>query len=108
MGFSAKVDLFQRLIKSLEMACEKELPTFNLFIDNLKKCSILRNAVVHAEWDSMDDTRYTYVKMNCDRNGMQQQYWQFTLNSLKEIEEFIIKMYEGFDEYEIEKQELLS
>jgi hypothetical protein len=39
---------------------------------------------------------------------MQQHYWQFTPESLKDIIAFIQDTYMSFDKYDEEKQELLS
>jgi len=76
-------------------------------MEDLKKSATLRNAVVHAEWENLDSAGYTYVKMNFDKNGMQQYYWQFTPQSLVEINEFIYDTYTLFGKYEDEKQEAL-
>jgi hypothetical protein len=108
LPFSSKIDLFYRLIRSMEIGCEVEIPCFKLLIENLKKCGTLRNAVIHAEWDTFDDNGYTYVKMHFDKDGMRQQYWQFTPEALDEIDEFIHDTYMLFDTFEDEKQKLLS
>lgn len=107
MSFSAKVDLFYRLVRSIELIVEKELPSFPSFIENLKKCATYRNAVVHAEWDSLEEDGYTYVKMSFTKNGLQQQYWQFTPDSLMKINDFIGQTGEEFDTFDGELQELL-
>lgn len=107
MSFSAKIDLFYRLVRSMELTVEKELPSFPSFIENLKKCATYRNAVVHAEWDSLEEDGYTYVKMSFTKDGLQQQYWQFTPDSLIKINDFIDQTGEGFDTFDGELQELL-
>jgi len=107
MSFSAKVDLFYRMIRSMELACEGTIPSLASLIENLKKCAALRNAVVHAEWYNMNEKGYTYVKLNFDKNGMQQHYWQFTPESLNDIIIFIHDTYMSFEKYDEEKQELL-
>ncbi len=107
MNFSAKVDLFYRLVRSMELDVEKELPSFPSFIENLKKCATYRNAVVHAEWDSLEGDGYTYVKMSFAKDGLQQQYWQFTPDSLMKINDFIDQTGEGFDTFDNELQEIL-
>jgi hypothetical protein len=70
-------------------------------------CATFRNAVVHAEWENMNEQGYTYAKMTCNNDGMQQHYWQFTPDSLKDIIRFIHKTYMMFDQYEEEKGQLL-
>ena len=106
LPFSAKVDLFYRLVRSMEVAYSGEIPSFKTLIEDLRKCAILRNAVIHAEWDSIDDNGYTYVKMHFDKNGMRQHYWQFTPDSLEEIDEFIHVTYMLFEKFEDQKQKL--
>ncbi len=108
LAFSNKVDLFFRLIRSFEISYGKEIPCFKKLIDDLKKCATLRNAVIHAEWDALDDNGYTYVKMHFDKDGMRQQYWQFTPEALEEIDEFIHETYMLFDVFDDEKQKLTS
>lgn len=106
--FSNKIDLFFRLVRSMEIGCEGEIPCLKKLFENLKKCATLRNAVIHAEWDTLDDNGYTYVKMHFDKDGMRQQYWQFTPDALDEIDEFIHKTYLLFDTFDEEKQKLLN
>ncbi|MDR0683222.1 MAG: hypothetical protein LBG15_15490 [Dysgonamonadaceae bacterium] len=107
MSFLAKVDLFYKLVKSMKFVVEKDLPSFPCFIENLKKCAIYRNAVIHAEWNSMKEDGYTYVKMSFEKNGLQQQYWQFTPESLIKINNFIDQVGVEFDTFDNELQELL-
>ena len=107
MTFSNKVDLLYRLVRSMELALEKSLPSFQKLVEDLKRCATLRNAVVHAEWENLDSAGYTYVKMNLDKNGMQQHYWQFTPDSLVEINDFIYNTYVSFEKYEDEKQDAM-
>jgi hypothetical protein len=106
--FSNKIDLFYRLIRSMEIAYEGEIPSFKKLIEDLKKCATLRNAVIHAEWDSMDSNGYTYVKMHFDKDGIRQHYWQFTPEALDEIDGFIHDTYMFFDTFENDKQNLLK
>lgn len=106
MNFSAKVDLFYRLVRSMEIVTEKTLPSFSNFIEDLKRCAMYRNAVIHAEWDSLDENGYTYVKMTFEKNGMQQQYWQFTAESLNSINDLIKQTGGGFVTFMNELQEL--
>lgn len=100
MSYSQKVDLFKRMIRSKELELEIEYPSFQSIIDNLKKCGILRNAVVHAEWENMTSDGYTYVKMKFNKNGWEQEYQQFTVESLETIDKFIHKTYEQLGEFE--------
>ena len=108
LPFSAKVDLFYRLVRSIEVAGEEEISSLKTLIENLKKCGTLRNAVVHAEWDHVDENGYTFVKMHFDKNGMRQHYWQFTPDALEEIDQFIHDTYMMFDLFDEQKQKLFS
>jgi uncharacterized protein YutE (UPF0331/DUF86 family) len=108
MNFSAKVDLFNNLVRSMEIAFESTIPNFKTLIERLKKCATLRNAVVHAEWENMNEKGYTYVKMSFNDNGMQQHYWQFTPESLENIIEYIQETNSLFDLYEDGKQDLFN
>jgi hypothetical protein len=107
LSFSAKVDLFYRLVRSMEIGCDSEIPCSKKLVDDLKKCGQLRNAVVHAEWDHVDEKGYTFIKMHFDKNGMRQQYWQFTPEALEEIDGFIDQTYVHFDKFDEEKSKLL-
>ena len=108
MNFSAKVDLLNNLVRSFEFACEKSIPIFKTLTNNLKECATLRNAVIHAEWENINEKGYTYVKMSFNNNGMHQHYWQFTPKSLEDVISFIHKTYMMFEKYHDQKQELLN
>jgi hypothetical protein len=107
MSFSSKVDLFYRMVRTMEVNCGGSIPSLQKLTESLKKCANLRNAIVHAEWYNMNEEGYTYVKLNFSKNGMQQSYWQFTPDSLNEIINFIRKTVLCFDNYYEEVQNLL-
>lgn len=75
----------------------KKIISFKPLLKNLTKSSELRNAVVHADWENMNEKGYTFVKMYCNHNGMHQQYWQFTPESLEKAIDFIDDTYLQFD-----------
>ncbi len=108
LSYSAKVDLFYRLIRSMELSFGKNLPSFNLLFQNLKKCGTLRNAVVHADWNNVNEDGYTYVKLDFNKDGLKQHYWQFTTESLMDIIKLISETNQAFDKYEDEKQAFLD
>lgn len=108
LNYSAKVELFKNLVSMMEIVCNKKIPSFNDLLINLKKAGTLRNAVVHAEWENMNEKGYTYVKMHINKNGIQQQYCQFTPESLQNAIDFIHTTYMSFDIFEEEKHELLT
>lgn len=106
MAYSQKVELFNRLTTWTQRICEKEVPIHEEFIKKLRECGRLRNMVVHAEWDSVDDEGYTLVKLRINKNGIEQEYVQFDEDSLKKIQEMIIETYNQFDDYEEQYQSL--
>jgi hypothetical protein len=108
MSYSSKVELFNNLVISIQNAFEKEISSFNALIENLKKCGALRNAVVHADWDNMNEKGFTYVKMSFTKKGIQQHYWQFTPDSLNTAINFIRQTYLDFEKYDDEKQEMYN
>ena len=38
MNFSSKIEFFNKLIRSMKIDLDKEMPTFKLLIEDLKKC----------------------------------------------------------------------
>jgi len=108
LSYSAKVDLFYRMIRSMELAFGKDLPSFNILIKDLKECGALRNAVVHADWNQLNEDGFTYVKLDFNKDGLKQHYWQFTAESLMDIIKLISETNIAFDKYEDEKQDMLS
>lgn len=107
LSYSAKVDLFYRIIRSMELAFGKNLPSFNTLIQDLKRCGTLRNAVVHADWNHVNEDGFTYVKLDFNKDGLKQHYWQFTAESLWDIIKLIGETNLAFDKYEDEKQDML-
>jgi len=91
MTYSTKVDLFKRFSDDFHLAIEKEIEGYTDLIIDLKESGRLRNLVVHADWENTDNDGYTYVNFKISKNGMEQEYIQFTENSLKEIIDLILK-----------------
>lgn len=109
LSYSAKVDLFYRMIRSMELTFEKDLPSLNTLIQDLRQCGTLRNAVVHADWNHVNEDGFTYVKLDFNNNdGLKQHYWQFTADSLMDIIKLISETNLAFDKYDEEKQDLLN
>lgn len=108
MSFISKVDLFNRLIIALELGCKCKISSSTQLIEDLKRCSKLRNTVIHAEWENIDDEGYTYVKMSFNKKGISQNYCQFTPESLDEIEDYIDNTLYAFEKFEDEKITALS
>ncbi|MFA6079991.1 MAG: hypothetical protein WC753_00730 [Candidatus Gracilibacteria bacterium] len=108
MNFSPKVDLFSRLVRLIETGMQKDISMFNTFIEDLKMCATLRNAVIHADWETTDEDRYAYINLNFDKVGINQKYQQFTPETLEEIYDFIEETAEKFDLFTEETDSLFS
>lgn len=105
MSYSQKVELFKRMIRSNEIGLNIKYKSFKSVISDLLECGKLRNAVVHAEWENMDTDGYTYVKMIFNKNGWEQEYRQFTIDSLQSIDAFLHATYMKLTNFQQEMQE---
>jgi hypothetical protein len=90
MTYSTKVDLFKRFSDDFHFNCDIQIDGYEKLIGDLKESGRLRNIVVHADWESTDDDGYTYVNLKISKNGMEQEYLQFTEDSLKEIVDLVL------------------
>ena len=91
MNYFSKVELFKRFCDDFQVGLNKQLEGYELLINDLAESGRLRNLVVHANWESTDDEGYTYVRLKMSKIGMQQEYVQFTEDSLQKIIELVIK-----------------
>lgn len=85
MSYSAKVNLLKRLCDDFHLALQRSTAGYEKIITDLNECARLRNMVAHADWESIDEDAYTYVKLKISKTGMQQEYMQFTKESLLKI-----------------------
>lgn len=108
MNYSAKVDLLDRYLISMQSAFGKKISFFNTFVIELKELGRLRNAVIHADWETSDFEGYTFTKHKIGAKGMEQEYIQFTPDSLREINLRIQNAYLSFEIFDIEIQKLFS
>ena len=99
MSFSAKVELLKRFCDDLQVGMNRELNGYDQIINNLKESARLRNLVVHANWESTNEEGYTYVRLKMSKKGMQQEYVQFTSESLLKIIELILKTNHELEEF---------
>lgn len=90
LTYSTKVDLFVRFCDDFHFASSSVVGGYEKLIADLRESGRLRNLVVHANWESTDESGYTYVKMKISKIGMQQEYVQFTVASLNKIAELIV------------------
>lgn len=91
MNYSSKVDLFKRLTDHLFENTEIEISSYGKVFCSLKECGRLRNLAIHADWENTDIDRFTYVKLKINKDGMKQEYVQFSENSLNDINDLIFK-----------------
>lgn len=91
MNFSAKVDLFKRFRDDFHLCTQQSIAGYDQLINDLKESGRLRNLVVHANWEATDEEGYTYIRLKMSKSGMQQEYVQFSKESLEKIIELIIK-----------------
>ncbi len=99
LNYSAKVDLFKRFSDDFNFCIEDTIAGYDELIKNLKESGRLRNMVVHADWENTNEDGYTYVNLRISKKGMEQEYIQFSENSLKKIIDLIIKTRNDLDSY---------
>jgi hypothetical protein len=91
MNYSSKIDLLQRFCDDFQIGMSSRLRGYDQLLADLKECGRLRNLVVHADWESTDEDGFTYVRLRMSKKGMQQEYVQFTEESLQKIFKLIIQ-----------------
>lgn len=91
MSFSSKIELFKRFCDDFQVSLNKNLKGYDEIINDLKESNRLRNLVAHANWRSINEEGYTYVNLKMSKKGMQQEYVQFTEDSLEKIIDLILK-----------------
>ncbi len=99
MSYSTKVDLFKRFSDEFHLCLELIIEDYQKLIADLHECGRLRNLVVHADWENTDDDGYTYVNLKISKNGLEQEYLQFSEESLKEIIDLILDTRENLYGY---------
>lgn len=108
MAYATKVDLFKRFSDDFHFGCDVNIEGYQKLISDLRESGRLRNLVVHADWENTDDDGYTYVNLKISRDGMEQEYIQFSEDSLKKIIDLIITTrYELHEYWEKRNEELL-
>jgi len=108
MSYSSKVDLLKRFCDDFHIGIGREIGGFDGLVNNLKEAGRLRNLVVHADWENTDDDGYTYVSLKLSKKGMEQEYIQFSKESLEKIIEFILSLYEQLGSYDEEKDRIIN
>lgn len=105
--YAAKVDLFKRFSEELHN-CFSTPPDFNDLVSELTEVGKLRNLVVHADWRSTDEAGYTFVRMKTSSNSILQEYVQFSVESLEELIERLIKSNQRLSDYWEWRSDLLQ
>jgi hypothetical protein len=96
--YAAKVDLFKRFSEDFHR-CSSTPADFNEFVGELLEVGKLRNLVVHADWSSTDEEGYTFVRLKSSSNGMLQEYVQFSVESLENLIERLVKANHRLSDY---------
>lgn len=91
LNYSSKVELFKRFLDNFQIDLNIQFKEYTKLIENLKKSAQLRNLVVHANWESMNEEGFAYVKLKMSKNEMHQEYIQFDNDSLQKIIELILE-----------------
>lgn len=85
LTYSAKVDLFKRFCEDFHIGSSLVPLKFEDLISELNEVAKLRNLVVHADWSSTDHEGYTFVRLKASKNGLLQEYLQFSVESLEQV-----------------------
>jgi hypothetical protein len=68
-------------------------------IRSLNESGRLRNLVVHADWQNTDEEGYTFVRIKTSSLGIEQEYVQFSAESLDKILNQILSAVNDLDDY---------
>lgn len=85
MNYSAKIDLFKRYSDLLHITLQGSYEKYDSLIKDLRECGRLRNITVHADWSNTDLEGYTYLGVKVTKEGINQEYIQFSIDSLNDI-----------------------
>jgi len=99
LNYATKVDLFKRFSDGFHEMDEFLISGYDDLIRNLKESGRLRNLVVHADWENTVDDGYTYVKLKITKGNLEQEYAQFTDESLSKILDLIVQTQEDLYVY---------
>lgn len=106
--FSAKLDLFKRFADDFHLAFSKQPDLYDVLVRELGEIARLRNLVVHADWSSTDEEGYTFVRLKGSKDGMLQEYVQFSVESLENLTGRIIAANHLLSDYWEWRSECLS
>lgn len=107
MQYRAKLDLFLRFEDDLHRGLGRSPDLYNGLKSELEELGILRNTVVHADFENTDEMGYTFVHVKHSKSGMSQEYVQFSVDSLINLIARIIEVRNWLCEYWDERNGLL-
>ena len=71
MMYSTKVDLFKKFNDDFIRGFDWDIEEYKPLISNLKECGVLRNKVVHANWECTNNEGYTQIKFKVGNEGLE-------------------------------------
>jgi hypothetical protein len=108
MTYSQKVNLLERLLKhDLRMMGKKDEWFDDLFL-KLQRAGKLRNVVVHADWQSSEEDGNTPSSMKLKHGVLQQEFFNFTPKTLRDIIREIDKAKRLMEEFEDKTAKLMD
>lgn len=108
MMYSTKVDLYKKFNDDFIRAFDWDIPSYKDLISSLKECGVLRNKVVHANWEYTDDEGYTQIKYKVGNEGLEHELCQFSEESLQNISKKIYETRHALGEFDEECSEKIS
>lgn len=100
--YATKVDLFQRFSDDIIRSMRFEIPSYETLLPMLRECGLLRNRVVHANWEYTNEEGYTHVRFKISKNGIEHDMWQFSVDSLRKVIDTIIATREVLGDFQEE------
>jgi len=107
MAYSAKVNLLKRLCDDFHNSFGISTLGYQEIVHRLHECSRLRNMVAHANWESMDEDAFTFVKLRISKYGLNQEYVQFTKESLIQIVVLILETRNELENFAERRKDIL-
>lgn len=108
MMYSTKVDLYKKFNDDFIRAFDWDIPSYKDLISSLKECGVLRNKVVHANWEYTDDEGYTQIKYKVGNEGLEHELCQFSEESLQNISKKIYETRYALCEFDEECSDKIS
>ncbi len=102
MMFAKKVELYQRFSSDFLRITNLNIPNHKELISSLKECGVLRNRIVHANWQYTDDDGFTQVRIKMQKDGLEHECWQFSIESMQKVIDKIFNTRELLEKFEDE------